>query len=366
MAITVRRASRKAVPLLMSVTGVSGSGKTYSAILLAAGIAAGVSIASKTGKPGRVCLIDTENGRGEMYADSPGIMRALPEGFDYIRFDPPFTPERYIEHLTAAEASGAVVTVVDSGTHEWEGIGGVSELAEQEESKKGRFGKWASPKMRHKRFVYYCLSSQMHIIFCLRGREKVKMFRPGDRIITSPGQETSDAKVADKDTVVQLGIQPVCEKNFAFEMLVSLVLDEHTHFAAPLKVPEPLLPLFPGKRLIGKDDGERIALWNSTGDALGDFEQVLKRAQVAAEDGVKVYAEFFASLTKQQRQGIRDQHEEFKKRAIAADRERASDIPEVDKFPDAIELPAGTKMRCKGVVKEVFDDGEEYGWRVVE
>ena len=132
MALEFKRAVRKSVPMLVSISGTSGSGKTYSALLLAAGIA---------GPSGKVGLIDTENGRGEMYADSPGIKAALPNGYLYLRFDPPFTPERYIEHLQAAESAGIAVCIVDSGSHEWEGIGGVSEAAEKAEGKMGRFGK---------------------------------------------------------------------------------------------------------------------------------------------------------------------------------------------------------------------------------
>src|ERR1700722_9568602 len=107
-----RKAQRKAAPMLMAISSVSGGGKTFSSLLVAAGIA---------GDSGRVGMIDTENGRGEMYADSPGIRAALPNGYDYLRFDPPFGPDRYIEHIKAAEDAGITVCVVDSGTHEWEG-----------------------------------------------------------------------------------------------------------------------------------------------------------------------------------------------------------------------------------------------------
>jgi len=234
--IEFRIARRQAVPLLLSIASVSGGGKTYSALLLAAGLA---------GPDGKVGLIDTENGRGLMYADSPGIVKALPRGYWYARFDPPFSPERYVEYLAAAEASGVTVCVVDSGSHEWEGIGGVAESAESDsQRKRGNFGRWADPKMRHKRFVYYILTSQMHMIFCLRAREKSKFISAGDPIVLGPGQEISDAPVAKKDTIVPLGLQPIAEKNFAFEMVLSLVLDEKTHFAAPIKCPEPSRPSF--------------------------------------------------------------------------------------------------------------------------
>ena len=350
MALEFKTAVRKSVPMLVSISGTSGSGKTYSALLMGAGIA---------GPTGKVGLVDTENGRGEMYADSPGIKAALPNGYLYLRFDPPFTPERYIEHLKAAEEAGITVCIVDSGSHEWEGIGGVSEAAEKAEAKMGRFGKWADPKMRHKRFVYYCLSSPMNIIFCLRARDKVKQFKRGDQIILGPGQETSDAAVAERDTVVQLGLQPIAEKNFPFEMLVSMMLDEHTHFAAPVKVPEPLLPLFPGKNLITKADGERIAQWNGSGAAQPAGEQLQKRARAAAEDGTAAYSAFFAALPKADKKVLADStHAENKAVAQKSDAE----VVDVESLPDAVELVAGTRMRSRGILWVVVDTEDGYKW----
>ena len=112
MPLEIKKAVRRAVPMMISLSGVSGSGKTYSALLLAAGLA---------GPDGTVVLIDTENFRGALYSDSPGIMKALPRGYQIIALDPPFSPERYTEALQLAEKSGSTVTVVDSATHEYEG-----------------------------------------------------------------------------------------------------------------------------------------------------------------------------------------------------------------------------------------------------
>ena len=52
-----KRASRKQAKLRMAITGASGAGKTYSAILLALGLG------------GKIAMIDTEHGRGEIYSE---------------------------------------------------------------------------------------------------------------------------------------------------------------------------------------------------------------------------------------------------------------------------------------------------------
>ena len=298
-----RKASRKSVPMLLSISGVSGSGKTYSALKLAAGIA---------GRAGKVGMIDTENGRGEMYADSPGIVQDLPDGFWYCRLDPPFTPRAYIDALKAAEAVGITVPIVDSVTHEWEGIGGCCEMAE--ERKLGNMPNWALAKMEHKRFVNYCLTSPMNIIFCLRAREKTKI-----------------VEVGNKKEFVPVGIQPIAEKNFVFEMLVSLRVEEETHHARPIKVPEPLAHLFPTEALITKEMGERIREWNDGGNPLDEFDQTAKRAKAQALNGVEAYRQYFQSLTKKQKAWlVKHGHEDNKFDAEQADLAQAEQGQEAE------------------------------------
>lgn len=308
MAIVIRKAERHAVPLLASISSPSGGGKTYSALLMAAGLA---------GPKGRVGMLDTENGRGEMYADSPGIRAAYPDGYEYARLDPPFGPERYSEALSEFEKAGITVTIVDSTSHEWEGTGGCAEIAETQ--KRGGMPNWATAKMKHKRFMNHCLSSKMHIIFCIRARDKVKI-----------------VKVNGKDEVVPIGMQPITEKNFVYEMLVSLQLDETTKNATAIKVPEPLVHLFPGGKRLTVEDGIRIREWNEAGRAQDEFEQVKKRARLAAEGGTKAYSDFFGSLTVKQRQALAaTTHDENKKRAAEVD------VIEAEPEPEAVTVPAG-------------------------
>src|SRR5262249_22189326 len=65
--ITIQRAVRAGCHLLISLAGPSGSGKTMSAILLARGL---------VGPSEKIGFLDTETGRGRLYADIAG-------GFDY-------------------------------------------------------------------------------------------------------------------------------------------------------------------------------------------------------------------------------------------------------------------------------------------
>src|SRR6187551_3523827 len=114
MAFTFRPAAREDVGLLVGLSGASGSGKTYTAMRLASGIAGDKPFA----------VIDTEAGRAKHYAD---MFR-----FDHGDLAPPFTPQRYAEAIAAADGAGYAAIVVDSMSHEWAGDGGVLEQHELE------------------------------------------------------------------------------------------------------------------------------------------------------------------------------------------------------------------------------------------
>lgn len=341
----IERAVRKAVPLLISLSGTSGSGKTFSGLLLAAGIA---------GPNGRVGMIDTENGRGSLYADDKDIIAAMPGGiYDRMDFYAPFSPERYTTAIEAMEKSGVTVCIIDSTTHEWEGEGGCCDIAENNKLK--GMPNWAKAKLAHKKFMAHCLSSPMHIIFCLRAREKVKI--------------TADSKV------IPIGIQPVAEKSFVFEQLLSLQFDEATHKASPIKVPK-MLSLFSEPRLITKADGERIREWNQSGRPIENDELLQKRSASIALGGTKAYLEFFAGLTAKERKMLAASvHASNKGLAEQADAEAAAaesdgqpppedvmseqrraqadklaKLPDRADFPDAMEFDIGALIKVDGKI----------------
>src|SRR5262245_5085176 len=99
--------------------------------------------------------------------------------------------------------------------------------------------------MEHKRMMNRLLASDMHVIFCLRAGEKVKFVK-----VMKDGRE--------KEEIVPIGLQAIQEKNFVFEMTLSLLLDEKTHAPEVTKCPEPL-PLFQSKQpLITKEMGVKL------------------------------------------------------------------------------------------------------------
>lgn len=267
--VTFAPARREGSHVLISMEATSGRGKTLSALLLGRGL---------VGPAGKLGLLDTETGRGKIYAES------IPGGYVYGELTPPFTPERYIAAIEAAEAAGLQCLIVDSASHEWEGIGGVGEIAEAGGGK--GLQKWAKPKARHKRFVQTLLKTRLHIIVCLRAKEKL-LQQGGD--------------------IVSGGWVPVQEKSFGYEMTTRLFFPEGAKPGVPdlIKCPADLLGAFRAGEQVSVAAGERIAEWVRGGAPIDPALLDLKRnAEEAAEGGSSVLDKFILTLTKGQKASL--------------------------------------------------------------
>lgn len=106
-----KKAERKKAYLKIAMCGVSGSGKTYSALQLARGLG------------NNIAMIDTENGSGELYSDLCS--------YDICSISAPFEHTKYIKAIKEAEADGYDVLIIDSLTQAWNGAGGLLEKQEQ-------------------------------------------------------------------------------------------------------------------------------------------------------------------------------------------------------------------------------------------
>lgn len=78
----LQQAQRHQVKLRLGLSGASGFGKTYSALLLAYGI---------TNDWSKIAIIDTENNSASLYSH-------LGE-FNVLSLNEPYSPERYIEAI---------------------------------------------------------------------------------------------------------------------------------------------------------------------------------------------------------------------------------------------------------------------------
>ena len=212
--LNIRKAERAGARIVIGLDGPSGSGKTYSALQLAWGLSGG--------KSEKVGLLDTENKRGSLYAEILKGSNGEVHQFLIGDLDTPHSPQRYINAIDEFQKAGVSVLVIDSVTHEWEGVGGCTEIADAN-TKNG----WIKAKKEHKRFMNALLQSDMHIICCIRSRDKVEVRMNGG-----------------KQEYVNVGMQPVQEKNFMFELTASITLAHGGQSRNVVKAPSDLIQIF--------------------------------------------------------------------------------------------------------------------------
>lgn len=295
--VSFTKVQRTGSHVILALFGESGSGKTYSAILLGRGL---------VGPEGKLALLDTETGRGKIYAK-------LANGYDYAELTPPYTPERYVESIKSAEDAGYGALIIDSLSHEWEGIGGVIEDADNGKNKDGDplkgLVKWAKPKARHKRFVQALLNTRMHLIICMRAKEKLT--QKGDKIVSE-------------------GYVSVQDKRFIYETTVQLFMPNDSPSTRGIprldKCPEDLLGAFKSGEKITVDTGKRISEWVAGGVPVDHAFEALKReAEEAADGGTDVLKALWERLTNAQKKALAPQMENLKSIAKTADTDAAAE-----------------------------------------
>lgn len=228
----LKKATRKQVKLRLNISAPSGAGKTYSALRMAKGIC---------GDWNKVAVIDTENGSASLYSD-------LGE-FNVIDLTAPFTPEKYIEAITACENAGMEVIILDSTTHEWNCILEENELLAQSKFRGNTWSAWSQTTPRHDRFLNKVLHSTAHVITCTRSK-----------------METAIVENNGKKEVKKLGLKDQQREGWEYELTVSLNIDRDTHMAISSK---DRTNLFEGKNpfLITEETGKLISDWCNSGES---------------------------------------------------------------------------------------------------
>lgn len=237
--VQIREAIRENVRIVLGLTSNTGDGKTRTAIEVGYGLAGG--------DPKKLGFLDTENRRGSLYADCliNNAWKPTKERFLIGDLAPPFSPARYRGAIEDFERAGVDVLIVDSVTHEWEGTGGCDEIAHGGDPPP-RTPRWNRAKEQHKLFMNKLLQSDMHIIACVRAREKTKM------------QNDDKGKLQ----FVPIGLQPITEKSFMFEMTASLMLFEQGKVRKHLKMPDELVDIVGhDRKYLTSEDGYKLRQW---------------------------------------------------------------------------------------------------------
>lgn len=222
-----QKAKREQVWLKVLLSGASGSGKSYSALKMATGIA-------KKCNSG-IAYIGTEGSRNKYYANE----------FDYdlLELEEPFECEKYMAAIDEAVKAGYKVLIIDSMTHEWKWLNDV-----HDKMPGNSFTNWGKLKPRHHKFIDKVLNSPIHIIATARGKD--------DWVL-----EDKNGKQVPK----KVGMGQQQDKDISYEYTVSLMISQDTHVASADK---DNTHLFDGRfEVLTENDGEKLYDWANQGEA---------------------------------------------------------------------------------------------------
>lgn len=251
MTIAIRKAARLKAKLRIGLSGPSGSGKTYSALLIAKGIVGG--------KMEKVAIIDTENGSADLYSNLGD--------YNVVTLEAPYTPERYIEIISACEKAGMEIIIIDSVTHEWDGEGGCKQINEQIAAAKFHGNSWAAWSIttpRHQKFLTAITASKAHIITTVRSKT--------DTI------QTEDKKIK------KVGMADVQRDGYEYELTIAFALERDKHYAIASKDRTNIFSELPDPFVITEQTGMTLREWAEAGADLGTAPVVVNKCDIEAEE----------------------------------------------------------------------------------
>ena len=319
--VQIAPATRQGMKLLISLFGLSETGKTYSALKLAAGIEP---------DPMKRGLLDTEGGeRGRAYVD------AIKGGYMYGALTAPFTPERYMEALRDFVEAGVTTLVVDSVSHAWFAEGGVLDMVEQA-TEKNDLAKWAKPKRRLGKLTRQWLGCGLHLILCSRGKQPLLV-------------EVVDGK----KRYVPGPIVPIQEKSLRFDMTIMALMLGDGEFTVDRqyggKCPGALRPIFAAGSRMDEDMGKRLIQWIGGQDAITPAQrQLALTSEAIAQEGTERFRNYWKALTAAERDFLKSNIDNYQSIAKAADEEIAKQMADGEDVQKDKDDPFGNKPALTG------------------
>jgi nucleoside-triphosphatase THEP1 len=254
-----KKATKSAAKMRLGLIGPAGSGKTMTALRIAAGLG------------GRVAVIDTERGSASLYAGERGL------DFDVIELDT-YGVERFIDAIKAATEGGYSVLVIDSLSHAWAGKGGILEYVDNAGKRNqsgGNFAAWRDATPRHNSLVDAILGAPLHVICTLRSKVEYVV-----------------EKVDGRNTVRKVGLQPVQRDGLEYEFtVVGDVTQDHDLVVTKTRAAFLADAVI---RQAGEDLGRQLAEWLSDGTTPPD-EPLTKTVKVVAPGLTVAHVERFES-----------------------------------------------------------------------
>ena len=249
-----KKASKEQCKLRLALFGVSGGGKTYSALRLAKGLG------------GKIALIDTEHKSASKYADR--------FDFDVCDLDAPTIGNLL---MTMKEASNYDVLIIDSLTHAW-----LELVKEVERVARAKFGgntwsAWSEGTPKQQTLINAILDFPGHIIVTMR----------------SDTNWTTSINDRGKVVPVRIGEAPKQGKNieYEFDMLIQLSQDHEG-----LVIKDRTGKYQDKCGIIDEQFGQQLGEWLSEGKVVTQSVPVIEEVNYLPIDEVASVNEFKQKL----------------------------------------------------------------------
>lgn len=227
-----------------------------------------------------VGMIETESGRGEAYANDPVL-----GGYSVLPIRQEFSPKAYGAAIKAAEDAKFRTLILDSASHEWEGVSGVLSMAAeaQAEGKKGPLV-WQRAKIEHAREFMLRLTqtSIPLVIVCMRAKFTM------EEVVVNGKKEWQRSKF----------LSPKQSEDILYEMFIHGYIDQTHKFHGTKYTLDVLRKVFIDGEMITVETGQRLAAWAKGGaaaPAVSSHDAAHAQA-VAVRDALMPKADAFGAL----------------------------------------------------------------------
>lgn len=188
----------------VALVGPSGSGKTYTALTIAKAFGESVGV------------IDSENGSAAKYSDEFAFRHLVMTDFD---------PAKLTAALAAAAEQGINPLIIDSGSHYWEGSGGMLEQVDRAAARSGRgnnFEGWKEMRPVEREMFAAILAYPGHVIMTLRVKT--------DYVV----ELNANGKQAPK----KVGLRPIQREGIEYEFDVVADMDDARFTVSKSRCPD--------------------------------------------------------------------------------------------------------------------------------
>ncbi len=144
------KSQRDKAKIKLAIQGASGSGKTYSSLLLAKGIT--------NNDFSKVAVIDSEGGSSNLYVHLGA--------FNVLKLEPPYSPDKYMQAIDICLQNEMDVVILDSISHAWSYL-----LNFHSKLKGNSFTNWKTVTEKQDLFINKILQAPINIIATMRTKQ---------------------------------------------------------------------------------------------------------------------------------------------------------------------------------------------------